>query len=73
MKKKGQRRPAKGIDRYTDRLYKAVAAYVKNRNGSLVVIGGIQVIEWPGDGVGKFTIGIKCLGKKPVYSEGTGG
>ena len=66
---------AKKVDRHLDRLYKAVANYVEKRGGKVVVIGGVQVQEWPGDLKFNFTIGIKCTGRRPQFaaSEGRGG
>jgi hypothetical protein len=51
------------------KLYKAVAAYVRAQGGLVIVVGGIQVQEWPGDREGQFTIAVKCTGVKPIYSE----
>jgi hypothetical protein len=53
-------------------LYRAVRRFVRERGGSLLVIGGIVTIEWPGDAVGKFTVGVHCLGKKPTPLAGEG-
>ena len=63
-----RKQKAKPFPRHVDRLYKAVAHYVEKTGGKLVVIGGIQVQEWPGEGAYKFVLGIKCLGRKPSYS-----
>ena len=63
-----RKKKASSLPRHVDRLYKAVAHYVEKTGGKLVVIGGIQVQEWPGDGAHKFVLGIKCLGRKPSYS-----
>lgn len=46
-------------------FYRAVERYVKAQGGSVVVIGGIQVIKWPGDFTGNFTIAVKCTGQTP--------
>lgn len=51
-----------------DRLYKAVAAYVKSRGGNVAVIGGVQVQKWPGDLKFNWTLGIRCTGQRPLYS-----
>jgi hypothetical protein len=48
-------------------LYRAVLRYVTTNGGSILVIGGIQVQEWPGSGKGNFTIGVKCTGRKPLF------
>lgn len=52
-----------------DALYLAVQQYVENRSGKVVAVGGIQVIEWPGDGEHRFTVGIKVTGRKPSFDD----
>lgn len=52
-----------------NRLYKAVENYVRKSGGKVIVIGGIQIQEWPGDGKFKFTVAVKCCGRKPKFSE----
>jgi hypothetical protein len=47
-------------------LYRAVRRYVQSNGGSIVVIGGVQVQEWPQDRAGQFVIGVKCLGHRPT-------
>ena len=49
-----------------DDLYKAVQAYVENRGGQILVIGGIQLQQWPGEGEYKFTIGVQVTGRRPA-------
>jgi hypothetical protein len=61
----------KGCPAHVERLYKAVAHYLEKCGGRAVVAGGIQIIEWPSDKPGQFTVGIKVLGRKPTYSDGT--
>lgn len=57
----------------TDRLYRAVAAYLKSKGGMAIVVGGIQIIEWPSDQKYHFTVGIKVTGHKPKFpAEGAG-
>lgn len=46
-------------------LYRAVRRYVESLDGSIVVIGGIEVQEWPGDPQGKFRVAVNVLGRKP--------
>lgn len=58
------------MDRATDRLYKAVENYVTKKGGKLVVIGGIQVQQWPADPAMVFYVAIKCMGRMPEYVEG---
>lgn len=45
-------------------LYRAVDRYVKSKGGSLVVIGGIQVQQWPGDPAHSFVVAVKCMGRQ---------
>lgn len=57
---------------HVDRLYKAVAEYVKKSGGEVVVIGGIQIQQWPLDSDFKFTVGIQCTGTKPPFAANGG-
>jgi hypothetical protein len=52
-------------DKLTDNLYEAVRAYIEARNGSVVVIGGVAIVE---EGL-KFNYGlmVRITGKKPVF------
>lgn len=54
---------------HVDRLYKAVANYIKRNGGSVLVIGPSSCQEWPSDPAHVFHISVKCLGRKPKYSE----
>ena len=47
-------------------LYRAVERYVKANNGNVLVIGGVQVQQWPGTTGAQYVIGVKCLGTKPT-------
>lgn len=51
-------------DKYIDNLYKAVVDYIKNRGGSVVVIGGIALVQ---EDEHKFNYGVmvRVTGKKP--------
>lgn len=51
----------------THNLYAAVQHYVRANHGSILVIGGVEVQEWPGDAIGKYRIAIRCLGQKPIF------
>lgn len=67
MKKKSKRVtrvPTKNADT-VDKLYLAVQKYVEDRGGKIVVIGGIQIQEWPDDPKGSYLVAVRCLGKKP--------
>jgi hypothetical protein len=59
----------KRTDRPTDRLYNAVQNYVEKRGGKLVVVGGIEIQEWPTDPEFCFRVAVKCLGRKPKKPE----
>jgi hypothetical protein len=48
-----------------DALYTAVQRYVENRSGKIVVIGGIEIQEWPDDPKCSFRVAVRCMGKKP--------
>lgn len=61
---KKSRKPADPIDA----LYTAVDAYVKSKGGSIVVIGGIQIQQWPGDLKFNYTVAIKCTGQLPKFA-----
>ena len=50
-----------------DRLYRAAADYVNNRDGKALVAIGVSMIEFPFD-VGCFWIAVKLTGRKPKLS-----
>ena len=52
-----------------DVLYKAVQKYVENRGGKIMVIGGIEVQQWPEDSAMTFRVAIRCTGKKPTLKD----
>lgn len=66
MAKRKKTRPYNDI---IDDLYLAVQQYVESKGGSVVVIGGVQVQQWPNDLEHNFTIGIRCMGKKPTVEK----
>lgn len=53
-------------DRDVDRLYKAVANYIEKAGGKAVVIGGVEIQQWPDDRKHIFRIAIKFSGRRPV-------
>lgn len=56
----------------TSQLYRAVRRYVETRGGNIVVIGGVQVQQWPTDARSCFYLAVKCSGsapKKPQRSD----
>lgn len=66
MAKRKKTRPYNDI---IDDLYLAVQQYVESNGGNVVVIGGVQVQQWPFDLEHNFTIGIRCTGKKPKLDK----
>jgi hypothetical protein len=71
MAKKLKKKP---VDRLAGRsptmqLYRAIRRYVESGGGNVVVIGGIEVQEWPGEGAFKFRVAVKLLGKKPSFTK----
>jgi hypothetical protein len=53
-------------------LYRAVIRYVEANGGSLAVIGGIQIEQWPGELSGNFTVAVKCTGVRPKFTKREG-
>ena len=53
----------------TSQLYRAVVRYVESKGGSIAVIGGVRVEEWPEERPLNFVLGIRCTGRKPVYED----
>lgn len=70
-KKKTARREITGRDP-TSQLYRAIIRYVESKKGSILVIGGVQVEQWPGDGEFKFVVGVRCMGRKPKANADNG-
>ena len=68
---KKKRKKTASCPRHVLRLYLAVANYLKHCGGKAVLSSGIQIIQWPSDRPGQFTVGVKVLGRKPKYSDGT--
>jgi|GEM_PF-4943018 len=56
-------------DLRVDHLFKAVQEYVTHNGGSVIVIGGIQIQEWPQDGAMTYHVAIKCTGRKPSFAN----
>lgn len=46
-------------------LYRAVERYVAERKGTVVVIGGIELQDWPGQPELCFKIAVNCTGRRP--------
>jgi hypothetical protein len=47
-------------------LYRAIIRYVKFRGGDIMVIGGIEIQEWPDEFKYNFRVAVRCTGKKPT-------
>lgn len=52
-----------------EKLYEAVDEYVRSLGGKVVVMGGVEVQEWPGELPLNFRVAVRCTGRKPKYSE----
>lgn len=50
-------------------LYKAVGRYVAAHGGSVIVAGGIQIQQWPGENKFAFSVAVKCTGRKPDFAN----
>jgi hypothetical protein len=46
-------------------LLVAASRFIRAKGGSLLIIGPIEVQEWPEDRAGMFRLAVKCLGRKP--------
>lgn len=68
MKRKKKLDPLAGKRDPVSQLYRAIRRYVEHHDGNIIVVGGIQVQEWPEDSFkGKYTIAVQCLGKRPSF------
>ena len=56
----------------TSQLYRAVRRYIESNGGKLLVIGGVQIEQWPGEGECKFVLGVRCMGRKPTKEPARG-
>jgi len=63
-KKKTNKRPILGRDP-TSQLYRAVIRYIESKGGSVLVIGGAQIQQWPGEREFNYVLGVRCTGRKP--------
>lgn len=54
-------------DKALNRLYDAVANYIEKRGGKVVVVGGVEIQQWPQDGEFRFSVAIRCTGKVPKF------
>lgn len=70
-RKKKSRDPLAGKRDPVSQLYRAVRRYVNHHNGSIVVVGGIEVGEYPPDGkiLPTYDVRIRCFGRLPKFAE----
>lgn len=52
-----------------ERLYRAVGNYVKSAGGVVIVAGGIQIVQYPGEGTMRFSVAVKCTGRLPKFAD----
>jgi hypothetical protein len=50
-------------------LYEAVARYIEYGGGKAIIIGGIEVQQWPNDPKEKYRVAVHFLGKPPKYCK----
>ena len=48
-----------------DKLYKEIQRYIESRGGKVLVIGGIEIQEWPESLPYSFVLGVRVTGFKP--------
>jgi hypothetical protein len=49
------------------RLYRAVRRYVESGDGSIRVIGGIELQHWPEDNEDCYRVAVRFMGRKPNF------
>ena len=54
-------------NKVTDELYEAVRNYIESKGGSVVVIGGIQIVQMPDDLKFNWGLNVRVTGKKPKF------
>jgi hypothetical protein len=52
-------------------LLRGVRRYVESLGGKILVIGGIEIQEWPSDNIGCFRLAVKWTGRRPPQREAT--
>ena len=50
----------------THNVLAAVSRWIRAHNGTDVVIGGVEVIQFPGDAAFNYRVAVKVTGKLPV-------
>lgn len=49
-----------------EQLYRAVRRYVESVGGNIVIIGGIEIQEWPEDPKFSYRVAVKVTGRRPT-------
>lgn len=52
----------------TDKLYDAVVKYIESKGGRVIVIGGVEIQQFPENDF-NYKLAIRCTGKKPLPSR----
>ena len=55
-------------NKHTDKLYEAVRDYIEANKGTVVVIGGIAIMQEPHDSEYKYSLLVRIVGKKPNFN-----
>ena len=64
---KPSKKKVKTGDKYTDDLYTAVIRYVEKNSGTVVVIGGIALVD---EGKkNEYGVMVSVLGKRPIFEK----
>lgn len=50
-------------------LYRAIVRYIESGKGKILVIGGIEIQEWPGDPAYTYRVAVKITGRKPAFAQ----
>lgn len=70
-KAKKYRDPLEGKRDPVSCMYRAIKRYVEQHNGSVVVIGGIQIEEPYPQRNHVYHVSVRCLGRLPTFSPTT--
>jgi hypothetical protein len=62
---KRKRKKVRRESTIVNEIYDAVQRYIKFHGGDVVVIGGLEIQQWPLEPEAKFRVAIQCLGRKP--------
>ena len=56
---------SEALEKTRDALYRAVADYIEARNGKAVVVGGVEVQQFPQDNKLNYRLAVKFTGRRP--------